>query len=85
MVVGLDLPKFQACLDGAKFSPVIKKSIEEGQKAGLKGTPGFFLGLSDAKDSKTLKAVTFVNGAQPFSAFKEAIEKLLNPPKEESN
>jgi protein-disulfide isomerase len=82
-VLGLDVPKFQQCLDTGKYTPVAKKSIEEGSKYNVRGTPGFFLGLSDPKDPSKLKAVTFINGAQPFTAFKDAIEKLLNPPKDE--
>jgi protein-disulfide isomerase len=82
-VLGLDGPKFQQCLDSGKHTATARKSIEEGQKYNVKGTPAFFLGLSDPKDPSKLKAVTFISGAQPFNVFKDAIEKLLNPPKEE--
>jgi protein-disulfide isomerase len=82
-VLELDMPKFQTCLSSGKYGTSIRKALEEGQKYGVRGTPAFFLGLSDPKDSSKLKAVTFVSGAQPFSAFKEAIDKLLAPPKEE--
>ena len=81
-VLGLDVPKFQQCLDGGKFNAVVKKGVSDGQKVGVRGTPAFFLGLADPKDPKQLKAVSMLSGAQPFSAFKEAIDKLLAPPED---
>ncbi|HET8550268.1 MAG TPA: DsbA family protein [Bryobacteraceae bacterium] len=78
-VLGLDMGKFQSCIDGAKYAQAVKNDIEEGQRLGIRGTPTFFLGVETTKDDK-LKAVTLLSGAQPFTAFKEAIEKLLNPP-----
>ena len=73
----LDIPRFQECLGSGKYAEAIHESIAEGKKAGVRGTPGFFLGLTDPRSSK-LKAVTFVSGAQPYETFKEAIDKLLS-------
>lgn len=81
-MLGLDVPKFQQCLDSGKYAAKVRESVADGEKAGVRGTPAFFLGLTDPKESK-LKGVTFVNGAQPYTIFKEAIDKLLSPPKEE--
>jgi protein-disulfide isomerase len=82
LVLGLDTPKFQQCLDSGKSAAQVKSDIQEGTKLGVRGTPAFFLGLTDTKSSK-IKAELMLSGAQPISAFKEAIDKLLNPPKEE--
>lgn len=73
----LDIPRFQECLESGKYAASVRQSVVEGKKAGVQGTPGFFLGFTDPKTSK-LKAVTFVSGAQPYETFKEAIDKLLS-------
>lgn len=73
--VGLDGGKFQACLDSGRQAATIRKDMAEGRKAGVAGTPGFFLGLTQA--NATVRATKFINGAQPYASFKDAIEQLL--------
>jgi len=74
--IGLDMPKFKECLDSGKYAEEIKKDTAEGQKAGLTGTPSSLLGWVQA-DGKSVKAVKKIVGAQPYAAFKEAIDSLL--------
>lgn len=78
--LGLDLPKFQQCLDGGKHAAKIRSDLADGQKAGVQGTPTFFLGLTDPKDT-TVKALRVIRGAQPYAAFKQAIDSLLSAQK----
>ncbi|MGH7389545.1 MAG: DsbA family protein [Candidatus Rokuibacteriota bacterium] len=78
--VGLNPQTFRQCLDSAKYGPRVRESVAEGERAGVRGTPSFFLGLTDPK-GKTITAVTIIRGAQPFARFEEAIEKLLAAPK----
>jgi len=78
--LGLDVPKFKECLDSGKHADEINKDMAEAQKAGVSGTPTTLLGWVQA-DGKSVKAVKIVRGAQPFAAFKEAIESLLAAPK----
>ncbi len=78
--LGLDMPKFQQCLDSGKYAPDIRKNLAEGQKAGVTGTPGFFLGMTNPNDSK-IKALGALKGAQPYASFKEIIDNLLSSPK----
>lgn len=73
----LDMPKFQQCLDSGKYAGKIRQDLLEGQKAGVQGTPTFFLGYTEPNDSK-VKVVRVIRGAQPYAAFKEAIESLLS-------
>ena len=80
-VLGLDAPKFQQCLDSGKYTAQIRENMQEGQKYGVRGTPAFFLGKIDPKESK-VKAVTMLSGAQPYTAFQQALDKLLSPPEE---
>jgi len=41
--VGLDLEKYDACLDSQRYAGRIQASLEEGQRAGVQGTPTFFV------------------------------------------
>ena len=64
-MLGLDAPQFQACLDSDRHKASIEQDLEEGSRAGVTGTPGFFInGI-------------FVNGAQPASVFEKIIESEL--------
>jgi len=76
-VLGLDIARFQQCLDSGKYTAKVRESAAEGKQARVEGTPWFFLGLTGPDESK-LKAVTVINGSQPYAAFKEAIDKLLS-------
>ena len=74
--IGLDMGKFQDCLNGGRYAHEIRKDMAEAQKAGVTGTPAFFLAYTDPSSSK-VKTVTGMKGAQPFAAFKAAIDRLL--------
>jgi len=78
--IGLNMSKFQKCLDSGKYASQIKKEIELGQKSGVTGTPSFFLGVTNPKDPN-VKAVKVIKGAQPFNNFKEAIDTTLSSQK----
>lgn len=72
----VDSQAFKACLDSGKYTAKINASLQEGQKAGVTGTPAFLLGYTAAGGTQ-LKAVKFLSGAQPFEKFQEQIDKLL--------
>lgn len=74
--LGLDVPTFQLCMDSGKHAAGVRLDHAEGSKVGVNGTPSFFLGLTDPNDSN-MKTLRTIRGAQPFGAFKEAIENLL--------
>lgn len=61
--IGLDTVNFDACLDSGKHASEVQKDFQDGQKAGVSGTPSFFI------NGKQLV------GAQPFEAFKQIIEQ----------
>src|SRR5438477_213392 len=82
LVLGLDVPKFQQCLDGGKYTVKVKADIAEGTKLNVRGTPSFCFGVPDPKDPKRMKASKFISGAVPMDQFKEALDALLNPPKD---
>lgn len=74
--LGLDIPKFQQCLESGKYAPEIRSDMEEARKAGISGTPGFLLGFIQP-DGK-VRAVSKITGARPYAAFKEEIDRLLS-------
>ena len=61
----LDAVTFAACLDEGKYTQRVNDEAAEGQKAGVTGTPTFFI-----NDTRLV-------GAQPFEAFETAIEAAL--------
>ena len=63
--VGLDVAAFEACLTSGKHAAGVKKDIEEGNRLGIDGTPGFFV------NGRSLA------GAQPLEAFVTVIEDEL--------
>lgn len=63
--LGLDQEEFDECLDSDAMADEVRKDFQDGQAAGVTGTPGFFI------NGKIL------TGAQPFSAFEAAIEAEL--------
>lgn len=74
--IGLNLSAFRECLDNGKQVAEIRKDMEDGQRAGVQGTPTFFLGVQEP-DGKTIKVLRTIVGAQPYAQFKDAIESVL--------
>ena len=74
--IGLDVAAFDKCVDSSKETAKVRNDTVDSTRAGARGTPTFFLGLTDPNSSE-LKAVRVIRGAQPYSAFKEAIDNLL--------
>jgi predicted DsbA family dithiol-disulfide isomerase len=73
---GLDVTRFQECLEKETHAAKIRQDLSDGEKAGVRGTPAFFLGLTESNGSQ-VKAVRSVTGAQSYAAFKTAIDSLL--------
>jgi protein-disulfide isomerase len=63
--LGADGEEFDDCLDSGKTASIVQQGLTEGQQDGIRGTPGFLI------NGKAL------SGAQPFSAFKQAIDAEL--------
>jgi protein-disulfide isomerase len=74
--LGLDVAAFDKCLDSGKGAGRIYRDVADSDEAGARGTPIFFIGLTEPKGS-SIKAVTVIRGARPYAVFKEAIDKLL--------
>lgn len=63
--LGMDTTQFNSCLSSTKDAKAVTQDMTEGQKAGVSGTPTFFING------------TSLVGAQPYSAFKLIIDKEL--------
>lgn len=63
--LGLDAGDFASCLDSGKHTAEVQKDFADGSSGGVTGTPAFFV------NGKKL------SGAQPFAAFKAAIDAEL--------
>ena len=64
-VAGLDLGKWNECFNSNKYQSEVEKDFKDGTSYGVSGTPTTFING------------TALIGAQPFSAFKAEIDKLL--------
>jgi protein-disulfide isomerase len=73
--VGLDVAKFQDCLTSGKFAKNVRRDLADGAKAGVTGTPSFFLGVTQADGS--VKVLNTLKGAQPLAAFKDALDSMI--------
>ena len=75
--VGLDVAAFNACLESGRHAAGVRSDMAQARKAGASGTPSFVLGKTDPTDPAKVTAITFLRGAQPFRAFKSAIDAAL--------
>ena len=62
---GLELKQFEACLSSGKYAELIAADIAEGTKAGVTGTPAFFINGR------------LIGGAQPLEQFVRVIDEEL--------
>ena len=74
--LGLAPAKFKECLDSGKHAEYIKKTMAEGQKAGITGTPAFLIGYIEPNGK--VRATKKIVGAQPYAFFQAAIDELLS-------
>jgi len=75
--LGLDVAAFDSCMSAGTHAAAIRADMAEARKAGATGTPSFVLGWADPSDPSKVEGLTFLRGAQPFSAFQADIDKAL--------
>ncbi len=76
LAVGLDLAIFQRCLKSGITAKEIRDDMAEGQKAGVRGTPTFFIGRTNPSSS-SVKVLKMVRGAQAYPSFQQALDSVL--------
>ena len=74
--IGVDAARLQSCLTSGKYKEPVQASVRRMEQLGIAGTPMVLVGLTPAP-GQPMKIVKFIYGAQPFGAFKAAIDPLL--------
>ncbi|TBR08530.1 MAG: DsbA family protein [Candidatus Nitrosotenuis sp.] len=69
-ISGIDIEKFGQCLDSKKYESRSQQLTSFANQIGLTGTPTMFVGNSELGYTK-------ITGAQPYSVFKQVIDKYL--------
>ncbi len=82
LAMGMDVPKFNVCMEKGTYADRIRKDIQDGSKYGVRGTPTFFVGMVDTETSG-MNAVTVLYGAQPYAAFQNVLDQMLDPSEEQ--
>jgi protein-disulfide isomerase len=63
--VGLDVERFEGCVKSEKYKPMVENDLQMGMKAGVTGTPAFFVNGQ------------LLSGNQPLGAFEKIIDEEL--------
>ena len=66
---GVNVAAFTDCLDSKKFAGNVQEDLDDGQKAGLRGTPYSVLLVGDQK--------IVISGAQPLSQVEQIIQSVI--------
>ena len=72
--VGVSVDKFNTCLTNEEFADEVAKDLNDGQTAGIQGTPAFIVGTLD-KDGKVKGKL--IAGAYPLDTFKQILDEYL--------
>jgi protein-disulfide isomerase len=68
--IDLDTQQFKTCFDSKKYAQKVTENFNDGKAAGVKGTPTFIIINGEGQ-------MVTVQGAQPFSTFKQVLDKML--------
>jgi protein-disulfide isomerase len=72
LIIGLDIQKFDSCLDTAKYKVFVQNDVKLALSFGFKETPSFIIVNNDGSNPE------FLQGALPFPSFKAVIDKKLS-------
>ena len=81
-VVGLDITRFDQCLQSGKTEASVRAGVEQAGSLGIQATPTFVIAQVDAKNPSdpNIKILTVIGGAYPFPVFKSALDRALAMP-----
>ena len=71
-IPGVDMKKFNSCLDNQKYKSIVDNDTTFAYKSGFQGTPTFIVEKSDGTDPQILL------GAIPFPAFQAILDKKIS-------
>jgi protein-disulfide isomerase len=72
--IGVDEAKFARCLSSGRHAARVERGVTDGAAAGVRGTPGFVIGKTEAGGQVE---GTAIRGAQPVEAFRRVIDQIL--------
>ena len=76
--LGLDMTKFTQCLKSERYAAKVRNNMSDAENAGIQVTPSFIVGLaSQDHNDQNVKVLKLITGAQPYSAFKAALDNAL--------
>ncbi|MFC1690226.1 thioredoxin domain-containing protein [Pseudomonadota bacterium] len=75
--IELDAAEFEECLDSRKHEKRVNSDIAAASKMGVRGTPGFLLGVTDQSDPNKSLMKGYIRGAKSFEEFKGGIDDML--------
>lgn len=68
--LNLDMELFNDCLDSNKYQQRVDANIQVAKKSGAAGTPTFIIVGTNGQQEK-------IEGAQPFSVFKQVLDSMV--------
>jgi protein-disulfide isomerase len=71
--LGLDVPRFEACVAAGRYAAVIARNAAEADALGLRGTPAFLIGTVHEGELRGQA----VMGAMPYGDFAAVIREAL--------
>ena len=76
--LGIDAPRFAACLDSHRYREPIRRSTAIASRMGIHGTPAFLVGTIDASGD-VIQSVKVFTGAESFETFRALLDGMLQP------
>ena len=74
--LSLDLGAFGACRGSGNQSEIVRRAQAEGNRAGVTGTPTFFLGFVNS-NTTLVRVERVIVGYEPYGTFKKSLDELL--------
>jgi protein-disulfide isomerase len=74
----MNIAEFEDCLKTDKYKETVNKNMALARKLGINGVPGFVIGVVDAQTPGSVKGISSVLGAQPFSSFQKEVETAIS-------
>jgi protein-disulfide isomerase len=75
-ILGLDVSEFKQCMDNGRLVEEIHKDVADAQEIVIRGTPSFFIGLTE-KGSSTITARR-LTGVGPYRMYQRELDRLLD-------
>ena len=75
--VGLDMEKFNTCMESRKYEPLVNENIELGTKLKIPSVPNFIIARIDPVNPEKVTGISYIRGAKPYEYFQQEIDRAL--------